>query len=905
MPTSVHCTRLVSTTLSLLVSAYLLSSQASAAAPRPISMEPQAIHAVNPSKQRRLSAQPGWAAFVATEGAGWQARFDEVAGTPERAWGPPISLGSTKDATEVVAGLRRLLARNPGVAGVSLNDLPLRSARYDARGDTWYVDFDRTESGVPLWRAGVTARVQGGALVMLGVTTHPAATLPRAPRPGEVLLPVTTGASVSYRLVRLRRSETTNPPGRWTELIDRETGQPLAAYNAIRFLDGTMTGVHDIRTHDSGTAVSVMPYVPLTGSGGSTATTGLDGTFSVNDTETWTASLRGELVDVTNEAGAEGSLTLSAGASEWTEPSATQAEIDAYVFQYRVREFGLRFAPDLDFLTSGLRTKVNVSVTCYSFFDGAVNFGIEGDGCTNPAQIADANYHEWGHAFHEYSVLSGVVDGTIGEGVGDLVAALMTLDPEIAPGFYDDGEALRELTTDIVYPDDMRNNIYRDSLIFSGAVWDWFGLLQARYGESASVQGEAWEVVATDLTRAIQGGPTLTTVYDELVFADDDDGDLSNGTPHLCELVAAFGPHGLGPLHDAFPAFIEHSAIENQALGVDISITGEARSLAPGCLDAGVTSVEVTWSTDGGANWQRAPLTMTGEQFSGIIPAFEAPGAVQYAIVAAAADGTELWFPERSWAPFGFYVGELWPVWCEDFSTGEGGFTHGLLEGVGAAADDWQFGIPYGESGDPSAAWTGEWVWGNDLGEGANNGNHPYDVRNRLYSPVVDVAGLGDVVVQYRRYLSVDDGSFDVATLYANEVPIWQTGAGDGTASTLDPAWVLHTLALDLDAEVATDDSLTLSWEIDSDGTTSLGGWTVDDVCVYQTHAPVVDTGDSGDTGVVDSGEPEDTGEPVDSGDSADVEPEPECGCESRGGAAVALPVLLVVAGLRRRRREF
>ncbi|GDX81380.1 hypothetical protein LBMAG42_31910 [Deltaproteobacteria bacterium] len=888
--------------MSILVSAYLLSTQASAAAPPPAWVEPRGAPAVHTGQQRRMAAQPGWRAFAAAEGAGWEARFDEASGVAERAWGPPIALGSPRTAAAVESGLRALFGRYPGLTGVPAADLPLRSARYDARHDTWYVDFDRTESGVPIWRAGVTARVVGGALVMLGVSTFPDAALPGVAAPGDVLLPISAGRALSYSLVQPRFTTTTNPPGRWTELVQRRTGAVLAATNAVRFLDGTMTGVHDVRTIDSGTAIAPMPYVPLTGSGGSTSMTGADGAFSVNDSETWTASLRGDLVDVTNEAGAEGTLSLAAGATEWTEPSATQAEIDAYVFQYRVREFGLRFAPDLDFLTTGLRTKVNVSVTCYSFFDGAVNFGIEGDGCNNPARIADANYHEWGHAFHEYSVLSGVVDGTVGEGVGDLVAALMTLDPEIGPGFYDDGRALRELSTDIVYPDDMRNNIYRDSLIFSGAVWDWFELLQARYGEGPSEQGEAWEVVATRLTRAIQGGPTLTQVYDEFVFADDDDGDLSNGTPHLCELVEAFGPHGLGPLHEAFPAFIEHTAVENQPLGVDVPITGRARSLAPGCLDAGVVTVEVTWSTDGGATWQRAPLTLTGDQFSGVIPAFEAATTVQYAIVAAAADGTKLWFPEQTWAPFGFYAGELWPVWCEDFSAGEGGFTHGLLEGVGAAADDWQFGVPYGESGDPSAAWSGESVWGNDLGEGANNGNYPYEVRNRLYSPAVDVSGLEDVVVQYRRYLSVDDGIYDVATLYANESVLWQTGAGDGTQQTLDPAWVQHTLALELDAEVATDDSLTISWEIASDGTTSLGGWTVDDVCVYRTTAPTVDTGDTADTGPVDTGGREDTGEPADSADGAGEPDEPDCGCRSSGAPAGALaPAVVALAALRRR----
>lgn len=856
-------------------------------------MEPGEPRAVHHDAQRRLARAVGWTAFREGEGSGWEARFDEATGSPLRAWGPPIPLGPTRNAAQVVAGVRALFARFPDLTGVVAVDLPLRSVRHDLGRDTWYVDFDRTVGGAPIWRAGVTARVRGGALVMLGVNTHPLAPL-LSVQAGDVLLPVPSRSSVDYRRVSLRTSTTVSPPGRWTELVDRGSGATLAAYNSVRFLDGTMTGVHDVRTIDSGTSTSVMPWVPLTGSGGTTGSTAEDGSFSLDDAETWTASLRGDFVDVTNEAGAEGTLTLAAGSSEWNETHATQAEIDAYIFQYRVREFGLRFAPGLAFLTTGLRAKVNVSVTCYSYYDGAVNFGSEGDGCNNPARIADANYHEWGHAFHDYGVLSGVVDGTVGEGVGDLVAALMTLDPEIGPGFYSNGDSLRSLEPDVVYPEDMRNNIYRDSLIFSGAVWDFFGRVQATYGEGPTDKGRAWEVVATLLAGVVAGGPTLTETYDEMVFADDDDGNLSNGTPHLCELVAAFGPHGLGPLNDAFPVFIEHVAVDNQALGEDIVITGVARSLAPGCLEAGVTAVEVTWSTDGGANWQSAPLALEGDAFSGAIPAFEEAHAVQYAIVARAADGSELRLPERAWAPFGFHVGDRWPIWCEDFSAGEGGFTHEVLEGVGAAADDWQFGVPYGESGDPTAAWSGEFVWGNDLGEGANNGNHPYAVTNRLYAPAIDVAGLDEVIVQYRRFLGVDDGAFDVATLYANESVVWRNAAGDGTESTLDPDWVLHTLSVPTDG-----DTLSLSWEMASDDVVSLGGWTVDDVCIYRTTPPDVDTGiDTGDdtateTGSTDSGA--DTG-------GAEPAPEPNCGCT--GGAGAALPLLLLAPLLRRRYRQ-
>ena len=124
--------------------------------------------------------------------------------------------------------------------------------------------------------------------------------------------------------------------------------------------------------------------------------------------------------------------------------------------------------------------------------------------------------------------------------------------------------------------------------------------------------------------------------------------------------------------------------------------------------------------------------------------------------------------------PFSFYVGELEEIFCTDFESDDGGFTHELLAGEDQeGADDWMWGAPLGLSGDPSYAASGVNVWGNDLGGGNYNGAYQADKWNRLSSPDIDVSAYDAVVLSYQRWLNVEEGFYDQALITANGVVIW------------------------------------------------------------------------------------------------------------------------------------
>ena len=829
-------------------------------------IEPRRVMPYVASTQARLRAQPAWQRFVAGEGVGWTARFDPLTGTATSASGPglPMGMPTTRDGLD--KAVRGFLGRHEDLLGVTVRELRLRNARNDARSGIAYVEYDRVVDGVPVWGAGVRATLKYGNLVLLNVDTYPdaphlgAASIPSAEalsvamdegpapladhREGSarlVLLPLPVANDVAWHLAWEVRTRTEDPPGKWVSFVDAQDGTLLHVYNEVRFLDGVVQGVHDTRTVDGRTSTSPMPLISVRPSSGSTVTADDAGLFSIG-TNDGTVALRGSWLTVNNEGGREGSLSFSGTTTPtFTTSAATEAEIDTWVFLHHVKAWAEIYAPDAGIINEGFTSNVNLGDVCNAYYDGSVNFFQAGGGCNNSGRIADVAYHEWGHGLHYTSLLAGTFDGSISEGIGDIVAAMQTLDSTVAPNFGTDGSSIREIGADRVYPDDVVNEVHEDGLIFAGAAWDLLGNLAASYGESATVKGTGWGVASGLLATAIQSGPTIPQSYDAYVVADDDDGDLGNGTPHLCELVDAFSRHGLGPTGGTALVALDHASLGNQPADAPVAVTGTITNLAPTCVDFTLARAELVYSTDDGGSWDVAPLGVSGSGITGAFGGFPAGTVVQYYLRAQGADGTEVQLPAGGTiAPYTFYVGDLQEIYCERFDGGDdGGYTHELLSGRDQeGADDWIVGTPGGMSGDPDAAFSGRRVWGNDLGGGNYNGAYQPDITNRLSSPAIDVSQHDQVIVQYRRWLNVEDGIYDVASVYANDEAVWTNHATNnrqGDEHTQDTDWVLHTLVLG-----GVGDSLTLGWEVDSDSGLEFGGWNIDDVCVYAVAAPEV-----------------------------------------------------------------
>jgi hypothetical protein len=837
--------------------------------------EPQRIRRFHTERQRDWRRSGAWTDFVGGIGHGWLARFDERTGAPLAAWGPPIDLGQFEDLDQVEGAVRRVFSDAPGVLGVPLDQLRLgRSGRVPS-SDTWLVHLDQVLPGtdIPVYRSGVSLRISAGVLVGFGVDITPnLAKLGSQPsldaRAAEqmaivsgpagnsahtdvssslMVLPIDANPLIHNTLVWRVKSKTEHPKGHWVSFVDAHTGALLNVHNEVRFLSGSVSAEHDVRTVDGERMVSPLPGMRIQLEEAATYTDE-EGHWSVEGEGSASGDLLGPYIRIHNEQGSDAQFEDMSGEVLLTDADASQAELSAYVFQAQIRDWALEYAPDISLISSRLDVHVNINEHCNAYFDGNLNFMRAGSGCNNTGRIADVNYHEWGHGFHYYSLLTGSFDGPISEGIADAVSVLNTGDATISPGFYSSGHGIREVETNRVYPEDWVGEVHTDGLIFAGAVWD----LRSRLAETMG-EDEATHRTSQLLAAAIKSGPTIPEAFDAFIFADDDNADLSDGTPHSCEIIEAFSQHGLGPGGNGGSVVVlEHEGLEAQLPEVEIGVSISAINLAPECVDISLDAATVHFSVDGGETWSEEALSGEMDALFGVIPAQEAGTMVSYYFTVQT-DGSGMASTPSGGAinPFTFMVGHLQSLYCEDFEDSDGGYTHALMAGANEeGADDWMWGTPLGLGGDPDFAFSGNKVWGNDLGGDPYDGQYQNDKYNRLTSVDIDVGEHEELVLQYRRWLSVEDGYYDNANILANGQEVWTNHGTDrnlGQEHHQDDQWMLHAIP------VAADGSgwLSVDWEIVSDRGLTMGGWTIDDVCVYAltvTGGPGDDPDDDSET---------------------------------------------------------
>ncbi len=958
-----------------------------------IGVEPDRVVRVHTERQRALRRGEAWQGFLADEGAGWVAVFDERTGLPASAWGPPADLGPLQDGASVEAAVRGFLARHGGLVGVELSDLSLRTLAYDEARDAWTVElaqvvpgaaaasidglggldgsgigaafdpfldpfqtgaglveharFDFQPSfsaqGPTVWRGSVLLRIVGGRLAWFSARTHPAAAeldpsvqltaataldvaIDYGPEPTLlhqplgvrlVVLPMerwgigvaaplsATGTGLDYRFAWEVRTRTKDPSGLWVSFVDADSGELLHVYNEVRYVAGALTASHDLRTVDGNMKTSPLVDLELQGNAGDNAYTDDDGLYDLAASETASATLSGRRLRVDNQQGSDASTSFG-GDHTWSASSSPgQAELDTWVFLHQVMDWRDLYAPEVN--TGGqLVSNVNLNSTCNAYFDGSVNFYREGGGCNNTGRIADVNHHEWGHGFHYYSLQAGTFDGSMSEGIADTVAFFLSADNIVAPYFLTNGSGIRDVAEDRVYPDDVIDQVHTDGLIYAGAIWDLWEILESQHSEP-----EAYQRAVSVMANGIKTGPTLATAYESAILGDDDNGDLSDGTPNQCAIMEAFSAHGLGPAGLTTLLGFDHEPLGNQSAALsEYPLAASLLNFAPDCVDFELQTGTVNYRSASDESWQSVALSVAGDQLAGALPSLPAGTVVEYYIEGLGADGSAVTAPAGGEiAPYTFVVGELVSLYCEDFEASEGGFTHALLDGEDElGADDWIWGTPRGMGGDPDFAFSGDKVWGNDLGGGNYNGEYQNGKHNRLSSPEIDVTGYSRVVLQYRRWLNVEDGYYDQARIVMegedlegtdDDAVVWANHVSGSSNSDhdehhQDEEWISHSVVLD----GISGGKVRLGWEILSDEGLTMGGWTIDDVCVYAVldDSGAVDTGgDGGESG-------------ADGGDATDgdweVRPS-ECGCaagprSSKGGA---LALLLLVAGLVRRRR--
>lgn len=261
------------------------------------------------------------------------------------------------------------------------------------------------------------------------------------------------------------------------------------------------------------------------------------------------------------------------------------------------------------------------------------------------------------------------------------------------------------------------------------------------------------------------------------------------------------------------------------------------RATVTSLIGSTVAGAELRYRVNGGA-WQIEDLLAgnAANEWVGSIPGVYPSGNVEYYVAAFDSNGYAQYAPDGSDQGAGYFdfsVGIGSTIYSDNFDGASAGWTSVQV----ATQNDWQIGPVNGESTDPSSAFSGANVRGNDLGASNYNGEYAANVENYLDSPTINCAGQSNVRVSYRRWLGVEDGFYDQARLELNGNVIWQNPAtpGGGTNHLVDSSW--QAIEHDVTALAANNPAVKFRFRLKSDGGLQFGGWTIDDFRVFSFAA--------------------------------------------------------------------
>ncbi|MCA8961421.1 MAG: hypothetical protein KDC38_12945, partial [Planctomycetes bacterium] len=306
---------------------------------------------------------------------------------------------------------------------------------------------------------------------------------------------------------------------------------------------------------------------------GQTAITDDQGALCVDgpgcDPITLTGTLSGLYADVLDDAGPEIQIdtgpiadgeSISIAVNEVPTDEDT-AEVNAYLHVNRAHDWfsGLPLVPPFTDLDFPLQVRVNRQLfgTCNAAYDPSVPelfFLPEGGLCPNSA-FSSVIYHEYTHAI-VWEIFGGFPDFNLNEGLADAGAIFLTGHRLVGRDFYGPGAHLRDIEVDLVHP--VVGDIWTQGRVVGGSFFD----LRTRCIHELGV--EAGTALAETLyAKSLYFMPSSIGdgVVTAVLLADDDDGDLSNGTPHASWILESFQIHGL---QDQFAALAPIAALTDQ-----------------------------------------------------------------------------------------------------------------------------------------------------------------------------------------------------------------------------------------------------------------------------------------------------------------------------------------------------
>jgi len=475
------------------------------------------------------------------------------------------------------------------------------------------------------------------------------------------------------------------------------------------------------------------------------------------------------------------------------------AQMNAFIHQTLTHNFIRAYAPDwgpnssTGELSIDVPFPANVQVdgTCNAFYNGSsTNFFNAGDGCNNTA-FSTVVAHEYGH--HIVNRLS-LAQRAFGEGFADCVSILQYDDFIIGRYFLTDGTPVRTPdTTNRPYPCNGCES-HDGGEILGGVICEIRKNYGTKYGNAPGLERSRQEFLDWGRITAggIGGNSAHPTTLAEWLTINDDDGDLANGSPDLCEIINAFKAHRIeGPItfEFQFPAGQPPSPVlPGASIIFRTNIFGRCITITP-------NSGRLFWRYAGAANFTQVAMTQQAtDQYITILPPQACGASIQYYYQVSTSEGPKYWpSVDGQHGIATIFVAERFTESVDTFERPSGWnlIDTTATDGAWALVEPAATAAAPGDDTTPNG--TSCWVTRqSDLaGEAANT--HDVDGGyTRLISPRFDMEGFDDVEVSYYRWYSNGMSGQRYADRFRVEVSnddgeTWMPGETVGPGSAADP----------------------------------------------------------------------------------------------------------------------
>lgn len=557
--------------------------------------------------------------------------------------------------------------------------------------------------------------------------------------------------------------------------VDAASGRLVAARSEVIHVDVTGTvigngtpGTFPDTVSNPPTALA-MPEIRVSITGGSTVFGDRAGAFTIPNGGTTGvtvtsgvaggASTGGRWASVNNSAGAEITATASvtppgpANLVYNSAPSAqTTAQVNAFIHTNNIHNFitdrtswtGMNFT---------MPANVNIAQTCNAYYDGAsINFYQAGGGCPNTS-FSSVVAHEYGHGIVNEL---GLAQGAFGEGFGDCCSELLYDDPVIGHNFFG-SQPVRDYSPGI--PEDQfpcSGEAHDCGEVLGGFWWD----IREQFGTSPGL-AEVQQLFV-DWAQITNGGSSgnsahpLTTI--EILTVDDDDGDLSNGTPNYSRICPAAAAHNVTCppiiwLQFEFPDGIPTSVNPTSGATFRVNVVADAGTPVPG-------TGSLSYRVNGGSFTTIAMTQNSPNQYTVTLPGAACLSVEDFYVTSGSSGGN---FSSPADAPATTHRAvaavSYTPVLADSFESNLG-WTVG--PGNTATTGNWNRMNPQGTAAQPEDDQTpgaGTLCWVTDGNAGAGVGSFDVDGGfTLLTSPTLNLSAGSDSYVQYWRWYSNNQG---------------------------------------------------------------------------------------------------------------------------------------------------